>query len=108
MIMTYIRPDEKCELCSHIFRKGDLIRVWNYMPFCNEKCQASYMLMKGWATQKPAEEETKSYYNHCIFKGQSVKVYKRHLFCDFDEFVQYLVEHQVGHLEVVGEQIVAL
>jgi hypothetical protein len=98
---------ESCTHCHYTLSKGRLARVWENRFFCNEYCQASWMLMKGYALQRPAPKKYKSEYNHCIFKGQPMITYKGCRFCDFEEWVQYVREH-LGMTEVVGEQIVAL
>ena len=98
---------EECTHCHYALSRGRLSRVWENRYFCNEYCQASWMLYKGKAIQRPAPQEFRSEYNHCIFKGQPMIAYKGHGFCDFEEWSQFVREN-LGFTEVVGEQIAAL
>jgi hypothetical protein len=98
----------ECVHSHQPFHKGQIIRVWDGLPFHDEYNQASYMIQHKKARKKPLREDTRSPYDHYMFKGQEVIHFQGMVFCDLEEFAQYLAEYGIGILEVVGEQVVAL
>lgn len=97
-----------CAHCHTVFHKGQDVRYWNGEYFCNEYDQASFMLRWGKAKYKPAKSDCRTPFNHYVFKGKPSIHYQKQVFCDFEEFAQFLREYGIGTTEIVGEKVVAL